>query len=97
VARQEAARAARCCSPAGDTFRAAAGEQLAQWAERSEQRSCEGPRAGPLGHRVRRGAGASARGNDLVLADTAGRLHTKVNLVEELKKIRRSQTDRPAW
>ena len=32
---------------------------------------------------------AAARGNDLVLADTAGRLHTKVNLVEELKKIRR--------
>jgi len=37
---------------------------------------------------------ASARGNDLVLADTAGRLHTKVNLVEELKKIRRV-ADRP--
>ena len=32
---------------------------------------------------------AGARGNDLVLADTAGRLHTKVNLIEELKKIRR--------
>ena len=37
---------------------------------------------------------AAARGNDLVLADTAGRLHTKVNLVEELKKIRRV-ADRP--
>ena len=37
---------------------------------------------------------ATARGNDLVLADTAGRLHTKVNLVEELKKIRRV-ADRP--
>jgi fused signal recognition particle receptor len=37
---------------------------------------------------------ASARGNDLVLADTAGRLHTKLNLVEELKKIRRV-ADRP--
>ena len=37
---------------------------------------------------------APARGNDLVLADTAGRLHTKVNLVEELKKIRRV-ADRP--
>jgi len=37
---------------------------------------------------------AQARGNDLVLADTAGRLHTKVNLVEELKKIRRV-ADRP--
>ena len=37
---------------------------------------------------------AAARGNDLVLADTAGRVHTKVNLVEELKKIRRV-ADRP--
>jgi len=78
----------------GDTFRAAAGEQLAQWAERSEQRSCEGPRRGPLGHRVRRGAAGVGACNDLVLADTAGRLHTKVNLVEELKKIRRV-ADRP--
>jgi fused signal recognition particle receptor len=75
---------------AGDTFRAAAGEQLAQWADRSDVEIVRGAEGGDpsaiVFDAVRR---AAARGNDLVLADTAGRLHTKVNLVEELKKIRR--------
>ena len=75
---------------AGDTFRAAAGEQLAQWAERADSEIVRGAEGGDpsavVFDAVQR---ASARGNDLVLADTAGRLHTKVNLVEELKKIRR--------
>ncbi|MDA8071893.1 MAG: signal recognition particle-docking protein FtsY [Actinomycetota bacterium] len=75
---------------AGDTFRAAAAEQLALWAARAEVEIVRGAEGGDpsavVFDAVQR---AAARGNDLVLADTAGRLHTKVNLVEELKKIRR--------
>jgi fused signal recognition particle receptor len=75
---------------AGDTFRAAAADQLAMWAERTGTDIVRGAEGGDpsavLFDAVQR---AAARGNDLVLADTAGRLHTKVNLVEELKKIRR--------
>jgi fused signal recognition particle receptor len=75
---------------AGDTFRAAAADQLALWAERSGTEIVRGAEGGDpsaiVFDAVQR---AAARGNDLVLADTAGRLHTKVNLVEELKKIRR--------
>ena len=75
---------------AGDTFRAAAGEQLESWGERSGAeviRGAEG--ADPsavIFDAIQRGKARNAR---LVLADTAGRLHNKVNLVEELKKIRR--------
>ena len=75
---------------AGDTFRAAAADQLAMWAERTGTeivRGAEG--ADPSAIVFDAVQRAAARGNDLVLADTAGRLHTKVNLVEELKKIRR--------
>ncbi len=75
---------------AGDTFRAAAADQLALWAERTDTeivRGAEG--ADPSAIVFDAVQRAAARGNDLVLADTAGRLHTKVNLVEELKKIRR--------
>ena len=75
---------------AGDTFRAAAADQLAMWAERSGADIVRGAEGGDpsaiVFDAVQR---AAARGNDLVLADTAGRLHTKLNLVEELKKIRR--------
>ena len=92
---------------AGDTFRAAAGEQLEIWAERVGADI------------VRHQAGADpsavvfdaldaalAREVDLVLVDTAGRLHTKVNLMEELKKIRTGswtassfpgRPTRPSW
>ncbi len=75
---------------AGDTFRAAAGEQLETWAERagaSIVRGAEG--ADPSSVVFDAVQHAAARGADLVLADTAGRLHTKVNLMEELKKVRR--------
>lgn len=75
---------------AGDTFRAAAADQLATWAERSGAeivRGAEG--ADPSATVFDAVARAKARGADLVIADTAGRLHTKVNLVEELKKVRR--------
>jgi fused signal recognition particle receptor len=75
---------------AGDTFRAAAAEQLGMWAERSGAdfvRGSEG--ADPSSVIFDAVERAAARGNDLVLADTAGRLHTKVNLMEELRKVRR--------
>jgi fused signal recognition particle receptor len=75
---------------AGDTFRAAAADQLALWAERAGTEAVRGAEGGDpssvVFDAVQR---AKARGNELVLADTAGRLHTKVNLVEELRKIRR--------
>jgi fused signal recognition particle receptor len=95
IARRQAAEGRSLLLAAGDTFRAAAAEQLAIWAERADVglvRGAEGsdPSA-VVFDAVQR---ASARGQELVLADTAGRLHTKVNLVEELKKIRRV-ADRP--
>jgi len=90
LARQQSAAGRSVLLAAGDTFRAAAGEQLARWAERSGTELVRGADGGDpsavVFDAVQR---AAARGNDLVLADTAGRLHTKVNLVEELKKIRR--------
>jgi fused signal recognition particle receptor len=80
---------------AGDTFRAAAFDQLALWADRAGTEIVQGAEGGDpsavVFDAVQR---AKARGHDLVLADTAGRLHTKVNLLEELKKIRRV-ADRP--
>ena len=80
---------------AGDTFRAAAAEQLEQWADRVGADLVRGAEGGDpssvIFDAVQR---AAARGADLVLADTAGRLHTKVNLMEELRKVRRV-ADRP--
>jgi fused signal recognition particle receptor len=75
---------------AGDTFRAAGSEQLEIWAKRVG--------AGVVAHKSGADPGAvafdalqaaQARGNDVVIIDTAGRLHTKTNLMEELKKVRR--------
>jgi len=75
---------------AGDTFRAAAAEQLELWSKRVGAQLVRGSEGGDPGSvifdAVER---ATAKGADLVLADTAGRLHTKVNLMEELKKVRR--------
>jgi fused signal recognition particle receptor len=75
---------------AGDTFRAAAAEQLELWSKRVGAQLVRGNEWGDPGavvfDAVER---AAARQTDLVLADTAGRLHTKVNLMEELKKVRR--------
>jgi fused signal recognition particle receptor len=75
---------------AGDTFRAAAAEQLELWSKRAGAQLVRGAEGGDPGavvfDAVER---AQAKGADLVLADTAGRLHTKVNLMEELKKVRR--------
>jgi fused signal recognition particle receptor len=75
---------------AGDTFRAAAGEQLEIWAGRSGSeiiRQKEG--SDPSAVVFDAVKAARARGIDIVLIDTAGRLHTRVNLMEELKKIHR--------
>jgi fused signal recognition particle receptor len=75
---------------AGDTFRAAAAEQLGAWAERADAdlvRGAEG--ADPSSVIFDAVESAKAKNVDLVMADTAGRLHTKTNLMEELRKVRR--------
>ena len=75
---------------AGDTFRAAAIEQLAIWAERTGADLVRQQHGGDPGAVVYDGLrAAAARGVDVVIVDTAGRLHTKTNLMEELRKIRR--------
>ena len=75
---------------AGDTFRAAAAEQLTTWAERAGAEIVRGAEGSDPSAVVFDGVErASARDIDLVMADTAGRLHTKSNLMEELKKVRR--------
>ncbi|MFY9665778.1 MAG: signal recognition particle-docking protein FtsY [Candidatus Cybelea sp.] len=75
---------------AADTFRAAAAEQLAVWAERSGSSIVRGAEGADPASVVFDGLrAAKARGADVVLVDTAGRLQTKTNLMEELKKIRR--------
>ena len=75
---------------AGDTFRAAAVEQLEIWGERSGCPVVRGPENGDpssvIFEAIRRG---QSDGFDVVIADTAGRLHTKIDLMEELKKIGR--------
>jgi fused signal recognition particle receptor len=75
---------------AGDTFRAAAAEQLGTWADRAGASLVRGAEGGdPSAIIFDAIESAAAKGADLVLADTAGRLHTKSNLMEELKKVRR--------
>ena len=74
---------------AGDTFRAAAVEQLGIWCERSGAEMISAKEgANPSGIIYNAVEAARARGADLLIADTAGRLHTKYNLMEELKKIK---------
>jgi fused signal recognition particle receptor len=75
---------------AADTYRAAATEQLETWAERSSVEIVRGTPGGDAGAVVFDAIGAAeARGIDVVIADTAGRLHTHGNLMEELAKVRR--------
>ena len=75
---------------AADTFRAAAADQLALWAERAGADLVRGQDGADPGSVVFDAmSAATSRDADLVLVDTAGRLHTKVNLMEELKKLRR--------
>ncbi len=73
-----------------DTFRAAAGEQLEIWTERVGVEMIRSqPHQDPASVAFDATKAACARGLDVVIADTAGRLHTKINLMEELKKIKR--------
>ncbi len=75
---------------AGDTFRAAAADQLEQWATRTGAdivRSAEGADPGSVVHDAL--GRAAARGADIVLADTAGRRSNSTNLLDELSKVRR--------
>lgn len=75
---------------AGDTFRAAAAEQLGMWAERSGAQFVRGAEGGDPSSVIFDGVeAAAARGVNVVLADTAGRLHTRQNLMDELSKVRR--------
>ncbi|UWM51570.1 signal recognition particle-docking protein FtsY [Streptomyces carpaticus] len=75
---------------AADTFRAAAAEQLSTWGERVGARTVRGPEGGDPASvafdAVREGI---AEGADVVLVDTAGRLHTKTGLMDELGKVKR--------
>jgi fused signal recognition particle receptor len=75
---------------AGDTFRAAAVEQLEVWAKRAGADIVRGPeRADPSSVVFEAIKQATQTGADVCIVDTAGRLQTKVNLMEELKKVRR--------
>ena len=73
---------------AGDTFRAAASNQLNEWAERTKTRIIKHAEGADAAAVVYDGiSSAKAKNTDVLLVDTAGRLHTKTNLMEELKKI----------
>jgi len=75
---------------AADTFRAAAGEQLSEWANRAGVEMIGGQEgADPASVVYDAVAAAKARDADVLLCDTAGRLHNKKNLMEELRKIHR--------
>ena len=90
LARREVAAGHRVMLAAGDTFRAAAAEQLGMWAERTGADIVRGEAGGdPSAVVFDAVEAAAARGHDLVIADTAGRLHTKSNLMDELAKVRR--------
>ena len=90
VGAQQAAAGRTVLMAAGDTFRAAAAEQLGMWADRSGAELVRGAEGSDpssvIFDSIER---ATARGVDLVLADTAGRLHNKANLMDELRKVRR--------
>ena len=90
LAQRETDDGRRVVLAAADTFRAAAAEQLATWADRTGTEIVRGQEGADPGSVVFDAmSAATTRGADLVLVDTAGRLHTKVNLMEELKKLRR--------
>lgn len=75
---------------AADTFRAAAIEQLEIWAQRADAQIIKHKSgADPAAVAFDAIASAKAKNADIVIIDTAGRLHTKINLMEELKKIKR--------
>lgn len=76
---------------AADTFRAAASDQLDQWAKRTKTKIVKHAEGADAAAVVYDGiASAKAKGTDVVIVDTAGRLHTKTNLMQELSKIGRT-------
>jgi fused signal recognition particle receptor len=90
LARRCAAEGHPVLLAAGDTFRAAAIEQLKVWAERTgADFAAQLPGADPGAVVFDALSAARARGSEVVLADTAGRLHSQSHLMEELKKVRR--------
>jgi fused signal recognition particle receptor len=90
LARREQADGARVLLAAADTFRAAAADQLGMWADRLGCDLVRGQDGGDPGAVVYDALEAAhARDVDVVLVDTAGRLHTKVNLMNELEKLKR--------
>ncbi len=93
LAAKQKERGKRVILGAADTFRAAAGEQLTEWANRAGVEIIGGQEGADPASVVYDAAQATkARGADLLLIDTAGRLHNKKNLMEELKKIDRILT-----
>lgn len=93
-----ASRGKRVLVAAGDTFRAAAGEQLKMWTDRADASTADGATVEIFDpHGVTEPSAvayqalelAKAKGFDIVIIDTAGRLHTQKNLMEELKKMKR--------
>ena len=90
VSAQQTAAGLSVVLAAGDTFRAAAAEQLGTWAERSGAELVRGAEGGDPSSVVFDGVQrAKSRGANLVLGDTAGRLQNKSNLMDELRKVRR--------
>jgi fused signal recognition particle receptor len=90
LAKREQADGARVLLAAADTFRAAAADQLGMWADRLGCEIVRGQDGGDPGAVVYDALEAAhARHADVVLVDTAGRLHTKVNLMNELEKLKR--------
>ena len=82
-----------CLLGACDTFRAAAGEQLSAWADRlGVEVICGAAGADPAAVAFDAAKAGVARGVDVVILDTAGRLHTKAHLLEELRKVVRVTT-----
>lgn len=90
LAGQYTAQGKRVILAAADTFRAAAGEQLAEWAKRAHAEMIGGQEGSdPAAVVYDAVAAAKARHADILLCDTAGRLHNKKNLMEELRKMNR--------
>ncbi len=90
LAAGEVARGSGIVLAAGDTFRAAAAEQLERWGERAGATTVRGAEGADPGSVVFDAVEhAAAAGADLVMADTAGRVHTNRNLMDELAKVRR--------
>jgi fused signal recognition particle receptor len=89
LARQFQKQGKRVLLAAGDTFRAAAREQLAEWGRRNDVTVISQEGGDPAAVVFDAISAARARDIDIVLADTAGRLPTQLNLMEEISKVRR--------